>query len=81
MRILHIIKKPDDVTPFDIAGEQKKNNEVTILLLHDAVYVAPGKGIYACAADVEARGVLGHTTVDYDMIVSMIFENDKVVSW
>ncbi len=81
MKILHIIRKPDDKTPFEIAQAQRKDNDVAILLMHDAVYEAPGDGIYACASDVDARGVSGHITMDYDGIVKMLFDYEKVVSW
>ncbi|MCZ7381158.1 MAG: hypothetical protein O8C64_06270 [Candidatus Methanoperedens sp.] len=81
MKILHIIRNPNDVTPLEIAKAQSKDNEVAILLLHDAVYTKPDLTTYACTADAEARGVTGHKCVDYGRIVAMLFEYDKVVSW
>jgi sulfur transfer complex TusBCD TusB component (DsrH family) len=81
MKILHIIRNPNEKTPLEIAKAQSKNNEVAILLLHDAVYAKPELPAYACAKDAEARGVMGHECVGYDRIVEMLFEYDKVVSW
>ncbi len=81
MKILHIIRNPNDETPLEIARAQSKDHEVAILLLHDAVYAKPDLTTYACAADAEARGVTGHENVGYDRIVKMLFEFDKVVSW
>ncbi len=81
MKILHIIRKPNETTSLEIAKAQSKENEVAILLLHDAVYAKPDLTAYACAKDAEARGVKGHECVDYDRIVEMLFEYDKVVSW
>ncbi len=81
MKILHIIRNPDDITPIEIAKAQSKEHEVSILLLHDAVYAAPGAGVYACAGDAEARGVTGHERIGYDRIVEMLFEYDKIISW
>jgi hypothetical protein len=81
MKILHIIRNPNETTPLEIAKEQSKDNDVTILLLHDAVYAKPGLPACACAKDAEARGVTGHECVGYDRIVEMLFEYDKVVSW
>lgn len=81
MKILHIIRNPNDATPLEIAKEQSKDNEVVILLLHDAVYAKPDLTTYACSEDAEARGVTGHKCVDYKGIVRMLFEYDKVVSW
>jgi sulfur relay protein TusB/DsrH len=83
MKILHIIRNPDDETPLEIARIQSEENEVAVLLLHDAVYAIPEVQfkVYACTADAEARGVSRHEIVDYNKIVEMLFEYDKVVSW
>ncbi len=81
MKILHIIRNPNDSTPIEIAKAQSRENEVALLLLHDAVYMQPELKAYACKKDAEARGVTGHECVDYDRIVEMLFEYDKVVSW
>lgn len=81
MKILHIIRDPNDSTPLEIAGSQSSENEVAILLLHDAVYASPELQTFACAADAKARDVTKHECVDYNGIVKMLFEYDKVVSW
>ena len=81
MKILHIIRNPNDETPFEIARSQCDEHEVAILLLHDGVFTKPDLNTFACAADAEARGVTGHECVDYKKIVQMLFEYDKVVSW
>ena len=81
MKILHIIRNPNDATPVDIAKAQSKDNEVAILLMHDAVYSRPDIPTFACKKDAEARGVTGHDCVDYARIVQMLFEYEKVVSW
>ncbi len=81
MKILHIIRNPNDTTPIDIAKAQSRDNEVAVLLMHDAVYANPGLKVYACADDAQARGVTGHECVGYDRIVQMLFEYDRVISW
>ncbi len=81
MKILHIIRNPNDVTPLEIAKAQSREHEVAILLLHDAVYAKSDLTTYACLEDAEARGVTWHECVEYDRIVQMLFEYDKVVSW
>jgi len=83
MKILHIIRNPNDETPLEIARSQSKENEIAILLLHDAVYAIPDVQfkVYSCKADAEARGVVLHECVEYKKIVQMLFEYDKVVSW
>ena len=83
MKILHIIRNPNDETPLEIARSQNKEHEVAVLLLHDAVYAIPDVQfkVYACTSDAEARGVARHECVDYKKIVEMLFEFDKIVSW
>lgn len=83
MKILHIIRNPNDKTPLEIARSQSKEHDVAILLLHDAAYAIPDVQfkVYACAADAGARGVTRHECVDYKKIVQMLFEYEKVVSW
>lgn len=83
MKILHVIRNPNDGTPLEIAISQNEEHEVAVLLLHDAVYAIPNVQfkLYACEADAEARGVTRHECVNYKKIVEMLFEFDKVVSW
>jgi sulfur relay protein TusB/DsrH len=81
MKILHIIRNPNDVTPLEIAKAQSKDNEVAVLLLHDAVYAKTDLTTYACSEDAEARGVTGYKCVDYGRIVRMLLEYDRVLSW
>jgi sulfur relay protein TusB/DsrH len=83
MKVLHIIRNPNDETPLEIAKYQSKEHEVAVLLLHDAVYSIPDVQfkVYVCTADAEARDVALHECVDYKRIVEMLFEYDKVVSW
>jgi len=83
MKILHIIRNPNDATPLEIAEAQGREHKVSVLLLHDGVYANPDAKIqvYVCAADALARGVTGHECVDYKQITKMLFEYDKVVSW
>jgi len=81
MKILHIIRNPNDATPLEIARSQSKEHEVAVLLLHDAVYASLDIQVYACAADARARGITRYECVDYKQIAKMLFEYDKVVSW
>ena len=81
MKILHIIRNPNDATAIEIAQAQSKEHEVALLLLHDGIYASPGLTSYAASDDAMARGVTKHECVGYDRIVEMIFEYDKVISW
>jgi sulfur transfer complex TusBCD TusB component (DsrH family) len=85
MKILHIIRNPNDATPLEIAKAQGREHEVAVLLLHDGVYLNPENDakfqVYASASDALARGVPGHECVNYKQIAKMLFEYDKVISW
>ena len=81
MKILHILRNPNDSTPLEIAKAQGAEHDVALLLLHDAVYLETRLKAYACKVDAEARGVAGRECVGYERIVQMLFEYDKVVSW
>lgn len=81
MKILHIIRNPNDATPLEIAEEQSRDHEVAVLLLHDAVYARPKLATFASASDADARGVTAHERVGYDRIVELLFGYDRVISW
>ena len=84
MKILHLVRQIVDERALRTAVGQSAQHAVTVLLLQDAVLTPldfPGQ-VYACREDVEARGARSATeAVDYDRMVQMIFEHDKVVSW
>lgn len=86
MRILHIVKTKNDTLAFSIAKEQATSNDVSVLLLHDAVLIDKGKlnglKVFACKDDVLARGIETQCKqVDYQEIVNFIFDNEKIISW
>ncbi len=85
MKLLHILRSLDDTRAVETARAQREmGHDVALLLLHDAVLARPAfpGPVSACADDVSARG--GHCaypTVDYDAIVRLLFEHDRVISW
>jgi sulfur relay protein TusB/DsrH len=86
MKVLHIIRSSDDPLAkrviADISGAA--GAEQTLLLMQDGVYTNPqgAANVFACSDDVAARGVTTDIPlVEYDRIVEMIFENDKVITW
>jgi sulfur transfer complex TusBCD TusB component (DsrH family) len=83
MKVLHMVRKKADSYPMDIAAAQKAaGDEVKVVLLQDAVLSCKGDaGTFCCKEDAEARGVGCGTQVDYNTIVKMIFEADRVVNW
>jgi sulfur relay protein TusB/DsrH len=86
MRILHIVKNKIDTLAFSMAKEQALANDVSILLLHDAVLADKaqlnGLKVFACTDDVLARGIeTQNRLIDYQEIVNLVFDSEKVISW
>lgn len=86
MKILHIIRNPDEATGLDFALEQSKEHEVSILFMHDGVYSVRKKmdfpaTVFFCKDDLQARGLDTRDALDYDQIVDVIFSHDKVICW
>ncbi|HIH44178.1 MAG TPA: hypothetical protein HA257_03590 [Candidatus Methanoperedenaceae archaeon] len=84
MKILHILRNREEL-PIEIAGEQSREHEVSLLLMHDAVLWNPdvsGIKVYVSLQDVRARGIASeHEMLDYGGIVGMIFAHERVISW
>ena len=85
MRIVHLVRYLEEERVLVTAREQvRQGHEVTLLLLHDAVLSRPAfEGvILACRDDVVARGgQCPYPVVDYDGIVRLIGEHERVISW
>ncbi|MBI2369185.1 MAG: hypothetical protein HYV08_02925 [Deltaproteobacteria bacterium] len=84
MKILHVIRRPDDELPLSVARSQQDFHKVAVLLVQDGVlsHEDPGCPVYLCAEDAEARGVgSGPPRVSYPEIVDLLFEHDKVICW
>ena len=85
MNHLHIVRDiRDDRADAVIQEQRRRGCDVTLLLLHDAVLRgSPAEEwVVACRDDALARGSRTKArTVDYDEIVGMMFEADKVVCW
>ena len=84
-KILHIIKDQNDLTPIEVAKKQADANEIGLLFIHDAVLGDLSfefAKVYALDADVQARNLIVEAEiVDYNEMVQLLFEYDKVVSW
>jgi sulfur relay protein TusB/DsrH len=85
MKVLHVIRNNDDLLARRIIEEIQNldHPDQALLLIQDGVYARPGNlRTFACAEDVRARGVeTDLELVDYDRIVEMVFEYDKVITW
>ena len=75
----------NDPVPIEIAKKQADTNEIGLLFIHDAVLgdlSSDFAKIYVLDADIQARGLnVEAETVDYNGMVQLLFEYDKVVSW
>lgn len=90
MKVLHIIRKKGEGFPRDVISEHRKTEKVSVLLVQDAVFLfaglrdgaGPGMATYACKDDLVARGMdPGPGALSYQEMVSLIWENDRVVCW
>lgn len=87
MKILHVIRKTNDSYAWGTVSRHRERaeNQVVVLLLHDAVFTAPAEEndtILACRDDVVARGVKTRVVlIGYEEIVKMLLEADSVVCW
>lgn len=84
MSILHLVRNPDDQRAFATIEAQASETDVTVIYLQDAVYREPIPGVrtFVCALDWQARQP--QTTceqVDYDAIIELIAQHDKVITW
>lgn len=85
MKILHIIRDNDDRLARHVIEEIRRtdSSKQTLLMIQDGVYVRPtDQDMYACADDVRSRGIeTDLPLVEYDQIIDMIFEHEKVITW
>lgn len=84
MSILHLVRDPDDQRAFATIEAQAAATDVTVIYLQDAVYRDPVPGVrtLACARDWQARQP--KTTceqIDYDEIIELIAQHDRVITW
>lgn len=83
-KILHIIRRADDATALALAREQAVANEVTLLLLHEAVERRPDfpGNVYRARDDCLRRGLQpGDGALDPDQIVALVVAHDRVITW
>lgn len=84
--ILHIIKCHGDETALEIIKKQAKSGIISVLLMQDGVLDCDELDlevtVYASKADVIARGIrTWKQLLDYDEIVDLICDSDKVMCW
>jgi hypothetical protein len=83
-KVLHILRTLKDESAWQLIAAQHETRPVAVLLLHDAVLAPPQMDvpIFACEADVLARGVPSPLPLlTYDQIVELIFACERVTVW
>ncbi|MEW6034857.1 MAG: hypothetical protein AB1603_08415 [Chloroflexota bacterium] len=86
MKVLHLVRElGDDRAISTLLRQCEEGHEITVVLLHDAVLdqlKEEGCRVLACEDDVRARGGrAGWPTVDYEGVVRLLFEADRVICW
>ena len=85
MKILHVIRDPNERLALEIAEREAKQDAVSLLLIQDGVLAQPSLqaiAVYALADDLEARGVTGRgSVVDYDGAICLMADHEKVIVW
>jgi sulfur relay protein TusB/DsrH len=91
-KILHILKEPHSPHALEMIKEEAKNpqQEILILLIQEAVRKAfPLNNFvktYILKEDLEERGLipppdLNYTCINYQGMLDLIYQADKVVTW
>lgn len=85
MKILHLVRSNDDRLAQRVVETMENTEDVeqTLLMIQDGVYVRRrNRNMLACADDVRSRGIeTDLPLVEYERMVDMIFEYDKVITW
>lgn len=84
-KILHIVKNPKDPHALKVIADRMKEDEVSILLIQDAVRIEPplpDKAVFVLDEDAAERRVTPKfESIGYERMLKMILEADSVVVW
>ena len=76
MKTLHVLRNPNDKEAQGIIADDENSST---LLIQDGVYAETEKA-HKCKDDLDARGLSGDG-LEYNEIVKLIAEHDKVIVW
>ncbi|HZR47127.1 MAG TPA: hypothetical protein VFA47_10510 [Candidatus Manganitrophaceae bacterium] len=82
-KILHILKKKEDRFPLDIIQKEAGPNEVTVLLIQEAVDLdlnGSGAKVFVLSDDA-GESKLAYPRVGYKEMLDFILNADTVVTW
>ncbi|MHB1131928.1 MAG: hypothetical protein ACYC4L_06005 [Chloroflexota bacterium] len=84
MRVLHVLRSPDDARAIQVARDQAATHEVALLLLQAATAFRgafPG-AVYACRDDIAPDAAPANLQLlDYDQIVALMVRFSRVIAW
>jgi sulfur transfer complex TusBCD TusB component (DsrH family) len=84
MKILYILRKQPDELAKEMIEKQSHENETTVVLIQDAVSMQenlPGH-VLALEDDVRKRLVSQDIPkIGYEELLSLIFQNDRILCW
>ena len=85
MKIIHILRSPNDTLALETLNKQSEHMEVTVILLQDAISV---QEISAQHLFVLEEGICKDRiketsirSINYRDFLNLIFEHDKVLCW
>ncbi|MBT3270315.1 hypothetical protein HN371_24445 [Candidatus Poribacteria bacterium] len=84
MKILHIVRSPDDAYAMQMIAAQESSHDLRVAFVQDGVYrpTAPTATRYVVEEDCVARGVEAAVdSVTHEQLVDLIFDSDRVISW
>ena len=85
MKVLHLVRGAGDIRASrTIASlEGLEGVQQTLVMIQDGVYAQDlDFPAVACSEDARARGIdVALELVDYERIVQLIFEHDRVITW
>ena len=83
-RILHILKRKEDLFPLEIIRKEAGSNEVSILLIQDAVGLnlnGLGAKVFVLSEDLKDPQNRSYPQIGYKEMLDFILKADSVVTW
>lgn len=83
-RILHILKRKDDPIALEIIRKESVLNEVTVLLIQEAVDLDLNgirANIFILDEDIEGRNPTLYPKIGYKEMIDRIMQSETVATW
>lgn len=83
-KILHILKKKEDSFPLDIIRKEAGSNEVSVILIQEAVDLnvnGIGAKVFVLSEDLKDQKNPSYPRIGYKEMLEFILDADTVVTW